>query len=224
MAVIETAQPETPPNGRLHTQKPVVSPVRVAASLEETNMTREEGDHTANPYDLYWTKVCEDFMQRLIAYALRLVNGRTYDADDLVQETICRALLYSKNPEEIKNPLGYLLRMMRNIWIKKWHKENTAHMESLETLQQTKALKNHPTVAPEVFRLLENEELAEALKILLRALTTRERRLLKLYLQGYSCKEMAQRLDEDVRLTRSDLNAVKTKVRLRIKRGNKQPE
>lgn len=58
-------------------------------------------------------RVCEEFMQRLTAYALRLANGRSYNADDLVQETVCRALLYAANPEKIHNPLGYLLRMMR---------------------------------------------------------------------------------------------------------------
>jgi RNA polymerase sigma factor (sigma-70 family) len=187
-------------------------------------MRREEGDRTNNQYALYWTKVCEDFMQRLIAYALRLANGRAYDAEDLVQETICRALVYSKNPEEIKNPLGYLLRIMRNIWITKWRKENTANMESLDTLQNTKTLKNHPTVAPEVFRILENEELAESLRVLPGPLTTREKLLLGLYLKGYNCKEMGQILNEDARVTRSDLNAVRSKVHQRIKRGNKRPE
>lgn len=183
-------------------------------------MNREEGDHANNQYALYWTQVCEDFMQRLTAYALRLVNGRTYDADDLVQETIYRALLYSKNPQEIKNPLGYLLHIMRNIWITKWHKENSANMDSLEALQNTKAWKNHPTVAPDVLRTLESEELAKLLRVLLKPLTAREKRLLKLYFKGYSCKEAAEILKEDVRLTRSDLNAVKSKVRQRIRRGN----
>lgn len=182
-------------------------------------MNQEEGDHANNQYALYWTQVCEDFMQRLIAYALRLVNGRTYDADDLVQETIYRALLYSRNPQDITNPLGYLLRMMRNIWVTKWRKENSANMDSLETLQNTKSWKNHPTVAPEVLRHLENEQLAKLLRILLKPLNAREKRLLVLYLKGYNCKEMAQILTEDVRLTRSDLNAVKSKVHQRIKRG-----
>jgi RNA polymerase sigma factor (sigma-70 family) len=182
-----------------------------------------ESDHTTNQHALYWIKICEDFMQRLIAYALRLANGRSYDADDLVQETVLHALNCSKNPAEVKKPVGYLLRIMRNIWITRWRSENTANTESLDELQSAKALKNHPTVDPEVFRILENQEFAEAMRVFLRSLTPREMRLLKLYLKGYKCHEIAHILSEDVRLTRSDLNSVRTKVQQRIKRKGKQP-
>jgi RNA polymerase sigma factor (sigma-70 family) len=177
-----------------------------------------EGAHSTNQVVLYWTRACEEFMQRLIAYALKLANGKSYDADDLVQETVLHALSCSKDPKEVKNPLGYLLRTMRNIWITKWHKEGTDSTDSLDELQQTKTLKNHPTVAPEVFRILENEELLKAMRVLLRNLAPREKSLLKLYLRGYKCDEIARFLEEDVRLTRSDLNAVRTKVQQRIKR------
>lgn len=183
-----------------------------------------EGDHLSNQHTLYWTKACEDFMQRLIAYALKLANGRRYDADDLVQETVCRALSYSENPEKIENPLGYLLRIMRNSWITKWHTENTANMDSLDELQSKMALKNHPTVEPDVDRILENEEFESKFKAESGPLTTREKELLKLYFEGYKCKEIADQLNEDVRLVRSDLNAVKSKVRQRIKRGSKRPK
>jgi RNA polymerase sigma factor (sigma-70 family) len=166
---------------------------------------------------LYWTKVFEEFMQTLNIYALRLSNGRSYDADDLRQETFCRALAYSENPECIRNPLGYLLRSMRNIWITKWHKENTAHMESLDELQDKMALTNHPTVDSDVFRILENEELAHQLKTIRGPLSDREIKLLELYLEGYKCKEMADILQENVRVIQSDLNAVKSKVHQRIK-------
>lgn len=183
-----------------------------------------EGDHIINQHALYWTKACEDFMQRLIAFAMKLANGRSYDADDLVQETVLHALNCSKDPGEVKNHLGYLLRIMRNIWITTWHKEGTAIKESLDEPQDTKVLKNQPTVAPEVFRILRNEELAEAMRVILGTLAPREKSLLKLYLQGYKCKEIAEIVNEDVRLTRSDLNAVRTKVQQRIKKQLKHPE
>ncbi len=182
----------------------------------------QEGDHKSNQHSLYWVEACEEFMQRLIAYALTLANGRSYDADDLVQETVCRALTYSENPENIKNTLGYLLRMMRNIWITKWRTENKANTESLDELQSKKALKNHPTVEPDVFRILENQEFTLKLETLPGPLTTREKELLGLYLKGHTCKEIADILNEDVRLTRYDLNAVKSKVRQRIKKLRKR--
>jgi RNA polymerase sigma factor (sigma-70 family) len=190
-------------------------------SKEERNMT--EGEHISNKHALYWAKACEDSMQRLRAYGLRLANGRSYDADDLVQETVYRTLTYSENPERIRNPLGYLLRTMYHIWITKWHTENTANTESLDELQSKKALKNHPIVEPDVFRILENKELARKFRALLGSLTTREKKLLELYLEGYKCKEIADKWNEDVRLVSVDLNAVKNKVYQRIKRGSKQP-
>lgn len=183
-----------------------------------------KGDQPINQHTLYWTKACEDFMQRLIAYAMRLANGRSYDADDLVQETVLHALNCSKDPGEVRNPLGYLLRMMRNIWITSWRKDGTAVTESWDEIQNTKALKNQPTVAPEVFRILKNEELAKSMRGILGTLGPREKSLLKLYLEGYKCNEIAEILNEDVRLTRSDLNAVRTKVQQRIKKQLKHPE
>lgn len=182
-------------------------------------MNGEEGDSANNQYALYWMQACEELMQRLMAYALRLTNGRTYDADDLVQETIYRSLLYSTDPNKVRNPLAYLFTIMRRRWSTKWRKENSANMDSLETLQNTKGWKNHPTVAPDALRILENEDLLKALRILLKHLNTRERQLLRLYLKGYKCKEMSQILKEDVRVTQSVLNAVKNKVHQRIRRG-----
>ena len=184
----------------------------------------KEGEHTSNEHAPYWAKVCEEFLQRLIAYARKLANGRSYDADDLVQETVCRILMYPKNPAEVESPFGYLVTIMRNIWSTKWRAENTANTESLDELQSKKALKNHPTVEPDVFRILENEEFARKFNNLPGRWTTRERELLRLYLEGYNCKEIADMWNEDVRLVRSDLNAAKSKLHQRITRGYKKPK
>lgn len=51
--------------------------------------------------------------------------------------------------------------------------------------------------------------------------TTREKELIKLYLEGYKCEEIADKLNEDARLVRVDLNAAKSKLHQRIKRGPK---
>ena len=113
----------------------------------------EDGNHQSRTqHRPYWEKACEDAYQRLIVGARRLANGRLSDAEDLAQETVCRALIYSRNPEEIRNPLSYLLRMMRNTWIDKWTKENTANVESLEGLLSTG---KHPMVEPDILRILE---------------------------------------------------------------------
>jgi RNA polymerase sigma factor (sigma-70 family) len=171
----------------------------------------DHGGHTQ--YSPFWGKTLEDFHERLMSYARRLANGRVYDAEDLLQETACRTLIYSPNPGTIRNPLSYLLRMMRNIWIDKWARENTANVESLEDLINSG---RHPIVEPVVQRVLENEELRVEMGAKQGPLTPREKLLLELYLRGYKCKDIADKLNENVRLTRSDLNAVKAKVRYRL--------
>lgn len=176
-------------------------------------MSDDEGDVSREQYRPFWGKALEEFDQRLTSYARRLSNGRGYDAEDLIQETACRALVYSRNPAEIRSPLGYLLRVMRNVWSDKWARENVANLESLEDLLSNG---REPAVEPDVQRLLESRELKEEMGARQGPLTQREELLLGLYMRGYKCKDIADELGENVRLTRSDLNAVKAKVRYRL--------
>jgi RNA polymerase sigma factor (sigma-70 family) len=178
-------------------------------------MSEDGNNYKRHQHRPYWEKACEDYYQRLIIGARRLANGRLSDAEDLAQEAVCRALIYSSDPAEIKNTLTYLLRIMRNAWIDKWKKENTANVESLDDLLSTG---QHPMVDPDILRILENEDLQDAMTAKQEDLTPREKILLELYFKGFKCKEIADQLSEDVRLTRSDLNAVKAKVRYRLKK------
>jgi len=168
-------------------------------------------------YRAFWAQTCKDSYHRLISAARRLAPNNAYEAEDLAQETVCRALTYSKNPKEISNPFGYLLRVMRNVWIDKRVHEHRETTESLdELLNSDRARFSEPAIEPDILRILENEELMARMKVMKGPLTKREWLLLKLYLEGFSCEEIAAKLDEDVRLTRSDLNAVRTKVRYRL--------
>lgn len=177
-------------------------------------MSEDDSHHSRNQHRPYWEAICEDTYQRLIVGARRLANGKHSDAEDYVQETVCRVLLYSPNPAEIGNPLSYLFGVMRNIWIDKWKKEHTANVESLDELLSAG---KHPMIEPDIFRILENEEHQDAIQAKQEDLTPREKTLLRLHLDGYKAKEIAEKLHEDVRLTRSDLNGVKAKMRYRLK-------
>lgn len=182
-------------------------------------MANDDGDHIRNHYRPYLEKTYKDFYQPLFSRARRLANGRLHDAEDLMQETFCRALIYPRNPEEISNPLGYLLRIMRNAWRDKWVKENAAVTDSLdELLNRDGPRAAEPAIESDIQRILENEELMAEMKVKQGPLTSREKLLLKLHLEGFKCKEIAARLSEDVRLVRSDLNAVRTKIRYRIRK------
>ncbi len=70
---------------------------------------------------------------------------------------------------------------------------------------------------PDILRILENKDLQSAMTVKRGVLTLREKTLLEQYLMDYKCEEIAKNLNEDVRLTRSDLNAVKSKIRYRLK-------
>lgn len=182
-------------------------------------MPDDDSNNKRNLYCPYLEKAYKDFQKPLFSRARRLANGRLYDAEDLMQETFCRALIYPSDPEEIGNPLGYLLRVMRNVWRDKWVKEQTEITDSLDDLLENGRVRSaEPVVESDIQRILENEELMAKMEVKQGPLNSREKLLLKLHLEGFKCNEIAARLNEDVRLVRSDLNAVRTKVRYRLRK------
>src|SRR3546814_4185298 len=60
------------------------------------------------------TKELEDHIRALRRYARALIGNRS-DADDLVQETLRRALTYLSDGREIRNPRAYLLTMLHHV-------------------------------------------------------------------------------------------------------------
>jgi DNA-directed RNA polymerase specialized sigma24 family protein len=176
-------------------------------------MVKNEVKQSISEHRPFWEQACQDLKQGLMSYALTLANGKLYDAEDLVSETTCRALSYSPDPATVLNPLRYLKGMTRNVWIDKWNREETENTVSLESVSKKS---HHPSVAPDALRIVENEELIDEFSVHRGRLNEREELLLTLYLRGYKCGEIARTLNEDVRLTRSDLNAVRTKVRYRL--------
>jgi RNA polymerase sigma factor (sigma-70 family) len=171
------------------------------------------------PHRAFWEKACEQFHQRLFSYARILTKDRVYDAEDLVQETVCRAFLYCKNPEEVRNPFNYLRTIMRRVCVGKWASQQATVTDSLDELLNTDM---HPTAEPEVLHMLENKELNDEMRAKQGFLTPHEKLLLTLYLEGYKTEEIAAALREDVRIVRSDLNAVRAKVRHRLKTAKKR--
>jgi RNA polymerase sigma factor (sigma-70 family) len=149
-------------------------------------------------YHAYLIKAYDDHMKSLQGRARRLCNGRHHEAEDLVQETFLRTLIYPMNPEEIRNPRGYLLRVMHNLWVTKWGKEKRALTESLDAIIDNPARqKETPTVEPEIDRMAKNEDLLYQLKELQGALSGDERRLLAARLEGQTLEEIAEEANED---------------------------
>lgn len=176
-----------------------------------------ESDHEYD-HHAYLIKAYDEHRKSLQDRGRRLCNGRHHDAEDLVQETFCRALIYPMNPEEIRNPRGYLLCVMRNLWVTKWKREKGALTESLDVILSNSARqKEHPTVEPEVLRIAKNKELLEQLKQLQGALSGDEKRLLAARLKGQTLEDIAAAADEDEFRTRARWYKLKAKLSRLVK-------
>ena len=70
----------------------------------------------------------------------------------------------------------------------------------------------------------ENEEYARNLELQCADLSDRVKELLRLHVDGYTNEEIAAKTGEDVKVIRVDLNAVRNKVRyrLRFKKRNRR--
>ena len=168
-----------------------------------------------NDYSLYWTNVYNALRPRLLAYALVLANGKLSDAEDLLQEAFLRVFKYLTNPEKIRSPFAYLKTIMQHVWVTKWRRERTDITESWDELLSKDATQE-PAMEPDVERILLNDELRNLMSDWKGPLTTEEEELLRLHLEGYNCKEIAEKLDQDVELIQVKLNALVMKVRSRI--------
>ncbi len=184
-------------------------------------MPKNEAVNSRNQYRPFWEGMYLESRERLIAYALRLSNGNVYDAEDLLQDTFCRILLYTKDPQEIRSPLGYLLTIMRNIWRARRRKEGTVNMISIDEAPSKKGRQNvEPAVEPDALRILEDDERKATVRANLGPLSPREELLLELLLRDYTRAEIADMLGEDVRLICADVNALRTKIVARIKKAS----
>ncbi|HEX8267389.1 MAG TPA: RNA polymerase sigma factor [Pyrinomonadaceae bacterium] len=184
-------------------------------------MQENEDNYNLLSDDALYEYIYYEHYKRLKVYALRLSNGNASDAEDLVQETFYRLWLHKMKLGKLKNLKGYLFTVLKNIWIDKWKEQ--LHAVSLEELQLDEEWQNcEPVAEPIIPEKLEDEENIAMIKAQFGELKPREKLLLELHLEGMSVKEIADKLDEDKRLTSWDLNKVKSKVYYRLKQRLKK--
>lgn len=161
-----------------------------------------------------WAKVCADNYLRLRSYAWRLTHN-SHAAEDLVQDTITKILRLVPDPEAVEDKLSYLLRSVHNTWLRWLKEKGRPEIISIDD-PANKAV--FAIAAPQ-----RDDDAAEAesrrrmMLTQMRRLNERERGLLTLYLEGYKAGEIAAQLDEDVRVISYELNALRTKVRYRLR-------
>jgi DNA-directed RNA polymerase specialized sigma24 family protein len=181
-------------------------------------MSQDESDHGRNDDRSFWDKACVEFSRRFTPDKPGRTDRKVYDIEDRVQDTIYRALFYSRNPEEIRDAQHYLSRMMHRVKIDNAKKYNESKIEDVDTLQSKDVRKNpHLAVESDIPRIWKNKELLQELSNKQGDLTEREQLLLKLHLEGNNCEDIAEMLKEDVSRTKADWNALKAKLRYRLK-------
>lgn len=166
-------------------------------------------------HDHSWEDLFITLHKALYSYAVRLTGGRTESVDDLVQDTIVRILRSSHGPTELKSPLAYMLHTMRTVLIDQARK--VKHIQISLDDPSVELQNQLPSLEPSTQRDLENKELLDVIRLKSAKLSSRERCLLELMLNGLDCKEISNILNEDVRITRADSNALKAKLKYRLK-------
>src|SRR5947209_3649261 len=163
-------------------------------------------------YHYFWVQACEENYPRLLSYALRLARNAER-APGIVHDAVCKILSLAPNPANIRNtPLSYLMGAVHNAWVDRLKKEKRIKATSLDDPDNNEVQK---IAAPErdISIELDNETYRRELNPrLARIRDPRKKRIYELYLKGYSCQEIADALNEDVRVIRSDLNVVRNGV------------
>jgi len=162
-----------------------------------------------------WDDFFLEFLKLMHAFAFRLTNQKA-DAEDLVHDTVVNLLRSRRKIIELDTPLAFVFRAMRNQWIDHIRKERMK-TESLDDPLNVELQNELPVFKPTVQDDLENKDLLNTIRQNNARLSDRERLLLTLMLEGLSCEEIAEILNEDVRIIRYDCNALKAKLRYRFR-------
>jgi len=148
-------------------------------------------------------KELEEHIRALRRYARALVGGSA-DADDLVQETLKRALTYLPDGKEIRNLRAYLFTMLHHVRID--HAKRAIRTKDHLPLDDV----NMPSIPATQFARLECQELAHAVELL----PAEQREVLLLVcLEGMSYQETADLVGTPIGTVMSRLSRARTALR-----------
>lgn len=166
-------------------------------------------------YHAVWSQACEDSYPRLLSLS-RWLTKNTDAAPDIVHDAVCKILKLIPDPTIIEDKVNYLLKSVRNAWLDRLKENNKVKSVSLDDPDNDELRSQLIAQERDVMIELDNETYRNLLRIELRRLNERERLLLKLFLYGFSCEEIAARLEANAPLISYELNAVRNKVRQRL--------
>ncbi len=132
------------------------------------------------------------YMNLIYRSALRMAGNKS-DAQDLVQDSYLRAYRFFDKFEKGTNIKAWLLKILRNLWINKYHKESRApKMVDIRDIETSEALKAEKTPEDRIFDGLLDDDITCAIDSLPEnfrlAVTLSD-------LEGLSYREIAEILD-----------------------------
>ncbi len=132
------------------------------------------------------------YMNLIYRSALRMAGNKS-DAQDLVQDSYLRAYRFFDKFEKGTNIKAWLLKILRNLWINKYHKESRApKMVDIRDIETSEAMKAEETPEDRIFDGLLDDDITCAIDSLPEnfrlAVTLSD-------LEGLSYREIAEILD-----------------------------
>jgi RNA polymerase sigma-70 factor (ECF subfamily) len=151
-------------------------------------------------------KLVDEHYVSLYRYAYRLTGGAA-DAEDLTQETFCKAqacLAQLRDPSRAK---AWLFRILRNTYLHKVRAERTQRCVSLESMSEI------PDRLPDPLPPIEPERLQEVLNELPEAFRTP---VILFYFEDFSYRDIAEHMDLPLGTVMSRLARAKGHLRSRL--------
>ncbi len=144
-------------------------------------------------------KVYEDTVLPHLAFLRARALGMTRnkeEAEDLVQETLLKALRYFHQYRPGTNPRAWLARILKNTFISAWRSRGGSNQRVMSTLEDAPDLTAPDTPSNPVspVQALRLREQATAVETVFRGVPERYRDTLRLHFAGFSYKEIAERL------------------------------
>ncbi len=174
-----------------------------------------------------WIPFCENAHVRvlLVAFAYRHLPDEDRDsAEDMVQEALYRVLT-NTDPARIADKLNFVYKVIQNLCFDRYRSrlqpasivclDAPLNYENEEWYMQLRDPRRDPELNAQINEQV--EDLLCKLQANCTDLSEREKKLLRLHLDGWSNEEIARAWREDVKLIRFEMNAVIAKIRYRVK-------
>jgi RNA polymerase sigma-70 factor (ECF subfamily) len=151
-------------------------------------------------------ELVELFYEGLYRYAFRL-SGSASDADDLTQETFCKAQMQLKQLRDWNLAKPWLFRILRNVYLHRVRSQQQRTMISLDSVAEL------PDSVPDELPEIEPERLQQALDDLPENYRTA---VILYYFEDFSYRDIAEQMDVAIGTVMSRLARAKGILRQRL--------